>query len=91
MSVHAGTPGKTGADDGAASSASFSLLGTTILAIDSEVTVYVADNCNALLRKITPAGVVSTVAGQRRAVCSSATASIHEPGTYADGRGSRLS
>lgn len=70
LSVYAGMSGKPGADDGAADTATFYMRsGITILAIDRAANLYVADNCNALLRKITPAGVVSTVAGQRRAAC----------------------
>jgi sugar lactone lactonase YvrE len=54
--------GQIGATDGAGSSASFSRPGG--LAVDSDGTLYVADTGNSLLRKITPAGVVSTLAGQ---------------------------
>jgi sugar lactone lactonase YvrE len=54
--------GQVGATDGAGSSASFSRPGG--LTVDSDGNVYVADTGNSLLRKITPAGVVSTLAGQ---------------------------
>jgi len=54
--------GQIGATDGAGNSASFNNPGG--LAVDSDGNVYVADTRNSLLRRITPAGVVSTLAGQ---------------------------
>jgi len=70
VSVYAGIPGKPGADDGAAATATFYMSsGVSILAIDRAENLYLFENCNTLLRKITPAGVVSTVAGQRSAAC----------------------
>ena len=70
LSVYAGISGKPGADDGAAAAATFHMSsGISILAIDRADNLYLFDNCNALLRKITPAGVVRTVAGQRSAAC----------------------
>ena len=70
LSVYAGISGKPGADDGAATAATFHMRsGISVLAIDRAENLYLFDNCNALLRKITPTGVVSTVAGQRSAAC----------------------
>ncbi|OEZ80951.1 virginiamycin B lyase [Janthinobacterium sp. HH104] len=70
VSVYAGIPGKPGADDGAAAAATFHMSsGVSLLAIDRAENLYLFENCNTLLRKITPAGVVSTVAGQRGAAC----------------------
>jgi len=60
VTTFAGT-GVAGSDDGPGVSASFS--NPYGIAIDTNDNVYVADWGNNLIRKITPAGVVSTLAG----------------------------
>jgi sugar lactone lactonase YvrE len=57
----AGSAGSEGASDGAGTSARFNE--PFGLAVDDNGTVYVADNSNNAIRKITAAGVVSTFAG----------------------------
>jgi sugar lactone lactonase YvrE len=60
VSTFAGT-GATGADNGAGSTATFSFPNS--VAIDAANNLYVADGVNNLIRKITPDGTVSTLAG----------------------------
>ena len=57
----AGTPGIAGTADGPGAVASFNMPGG--VACDGAGNVYVADTSNSVVRKITPAGVVSTVVG----------------------------
>lgn len=72
--------GRVGSSDGTGTNASFSTpMGITI---DASGNLYVADNQNCLIRKITQSGVVSTVAGNGN--CSSAdgvgnSASFNKP------------
>ncbi|MGI9026924.1 MAG: hypothetical protein ACR2GP_15365 [Burkholderiaceae bacterium] len=61
VTTYAGVPGTRGAADGAAASASFN--DPIALATDAAGNVYVADFTNNTVRKITPSGTVSTVAG----------------------------
>jgi sugar lactone lactonase YvrE len=63
VSTFAGSATATGSADGPGISATF--LGPQGLATDGAGNVYVADSGNSLIRKITPAGVVSTYAGAR--------------------------
>jgi len=62
VTTFAGSPGMIGAADGTGQQAR--LFQPTGLVLDPSGNLYVADYYNALIRKITPAGVVTTVAGQ---------------------------
>ncbi len=62
VTLLAGTAGAVGSADGIGAAASFN--GPSGLAVDAVGNVYVADTGNHTIRKITPAGVVSTVVGK---------------------------
>ncbi len=57
----AGQAGSSGSDDGTRSAARFD--GPYGVAVDSASNVYVSDGWNDTIRKVTPAGVVTTLAG----------------------------
>jgi sugar lactone lactonase YvrE len=61
VSTLAGLPGSSGGADGTGSAARFD--GPSGVAVDSSGNVYVADQYNHTIRKITSGGVVSTLAG----------------------------
>jgi sugar lactone lactonase YvrE len=61
VTVLAGTPGLFGSADGPGATALFS--GPQGIAVDADGNVYVADTGNSTIRKITPGGVTSTLAG----------------------------
>ena len=62
VSLLAGKAGVQGLVDGMGDSARFSSIGGG--ALDSAGNLYVADPANHVVRKVTPAGLVSTIAGQ---------------------------
>ncbi len=64
VTIFAGQQGAWGYADGTGTAARFGAPGG--LAIDSNDNLYVADTFNDLIRKITPAGVVTTIAGAYR-------------------------
>jgi sugar lactone lactonase YvrE len=78
--VHAGSSGVQGSADGTGAAASFR--SPQGLAAAGDGTVYVADTGNSTIRKISPAGVVSTLAG-------SPSASGNTDGTGASARFSK--
>lgn len=62
VSTFAGNAGSAGSTDGAGTNAEFDLPSSA--AMDAAGNVYITDEGNDLIRKITPAGVVTTIAGQ---------------------------
>lgn len=86
MSTLAGTPGVAGHADGEGTAATFDHPGG--IAIDRARNLYVADTGNNTIRKITPAGVVTTLAGSAKSDTGSAdgigtAARFEEPGGIA--------
>jgi hypothetical protein len=61
VSTIAGSGGNYGSSDGVGTAARFNL--PSSVAVDSAGNVYVADTDNNTIRKVTPAGVVTTIAG----------------------------
>jgi sugar lactone lactonase YvrE len=61
VSTVAGTPGVTGSRDGTGSAAQF--FGPVGLSVDQAGNVYISDENNYTIRKMTPGGVVTTFAG----------------------------
>lgn len=64
VTTFAGLPGSFGIDDGTGDGARF--YSPSGVAVDSAGNVYVADTMNSTIRKITPARVVTTLAGSGR-------------------------
>ncbi len=83
----AGQYGRSGSADGAGSGARFNQPGG--LAVDGTGAVYVADSLNHTIRKITPAGAVTTIAGSPGVAGDSdgsgSSARFNRPGALAIG------
>jgi len=82
VAILAGTPGSPGHADGPAAGALFNA--PTVVAVDGAGNVFVYDSGGYSVRRITPAGVVSTLAGGS----TPQSAGFGPPGDPADGLGS---
>ena len=69
-SVLAGTDGVSGSQDGQGALAGFAFTEHSRLLIDRAGNLIVTDTCNSTVRRITPAGLVSTVAGKAANACA---------------------
>jgi sugar lactone lactonase YvrE len=92
VSTLAGLPGSQGSDDGTGSAARFfDPYGITV-APDNNI--YVADLDNHTIRKVTPAGVVTTLAGQALSIGSAdgtgSAARFYSPSSVAADNGSNI-
>jgi sugar lactone lactonase YvrE len=85
VTTFAGSAESIGSADGAGSAARFN--GPNGVAVDGTGTVYIADTSNNTIRRITFAGVVTTLAGKAGMVVID-TATGLPSGNYADGTGS---
>ena len=81
VSTLAGTGGATGNADGTGAAARFNYPQGSCIAVDSGSNVYVADTSNSTIRKVTPAGVVTTIAG-----IAGSTGMVDGPGNIAQFR-----
>ena len=80
VSTLAGSPGQTGSTNGTGSAARF--YNPQGLAVDGSGNIYIADTDNSTIRKITPAGIVTTVVGsaaERGTIAGPLPASLFRP------------
>ena len=69
-STLAGAKGVHGSQDGTGTAASFHFSSLSRMLADEDGNLIVTDTCNALLRKVTPGGVVTTIAGTLAHLCN---------------------
>ncbi|MFC5458948.1 hypothetical protein [Massilia niabensis] len=80
----AGGSGKPGLVDGQGAAARFRFGFASDVLVDPQGNLFVSDDCNGAIRKVTPGGLVTTLAGNGSAVCNNvapATPSISADGT----------
>jgi hypothetical protein len=81
ISTYAGTPGVSGYSDGPRASSQFNQPSSLVIAADG--TMYVADAENSVIRKIDPAGNVTTLVGLGPSAEPSNAIAANSPLTYA--------
>ncbi|MEW6022522.1 MAG: hypothetical protein AB1807_10320 [Pseudomonadota bacterium] len=67
--VLAGRTGKPGYVDGAAASARLHVLGDAAVVADAQGNLFIADNCNNVIRKVAADGAMTTLAGREAPAC----------------------
>lgn len=86
ISIFAGSSGSVGKRDGNGAAASFHFASWSRVKLDTAGNLVITDTCNGAIRRITPAGDVSTLAGGLGGVCDNVAPAV-EPGMV-DGTGS---
>ena len=87
VTVFAGS-GNTGNTDGIGTAASFGFLGS--LVIDNQDNMYVGDRGNEIIRKITPAGVVTTITSTSGTNCYALCINPNKTIIYCSGNGRQI-
>lgn len=85
VSTLAGGTGRPGLVDGQGAAARFRFGFASDVVVDAQGNLFVSDDCNGAIRKVTPGGLVTTLAGAGSTVCNNVAPAT--PATSADGTG----
>lgn len=87
VSTLAGANGATGNRDGSGAAARFNFGSPSSMVLASDGNLVVTDTCNGTVRKVTPAGAVTTIAGSKGGACNNvmpASPPVSRDGTGTD-------